>query len=116
MFGMGKKKKFEHHQKLLFQCHSFSEFVLAIAQENADADQIEFWETKLSKIIKLRDSSLRKEGIIDKNEEFFLEALREKCEEAFYKTDLAKQQSFDECFQPDESWENYLESIRDKMN
>ena len=116
MFGMGKKKKFEHHQRLLYQCHSFSEFALAFAQENADADQIEFWEIKLGKIIKVRDGSLRKEGIIDKNDELFLEALREKCEEAFYKTDLAKQQSFDESFQPDEGWEDYLESLRDAMD
>ena len=116
MFGMGKKKKFEHHQRLLYQCQSFSEFALAFAQENADADQIEFWEIKLGKIIKVRDGSLRKEGIIDKNDELFLEALREKCEEAFYKTDLAKQQSFDESFQPDEGWEDYLESVRDAMD
>ena len=116
MFGMGKKKKFEHHQKLLFQCHSFAEFVLAIAQENADADQIEFWDTKLIKIVKVRDISMRKEGIIEKNDEVFLETLREKSEEAFYKTDLAKQQSFDDSFQPDEGWEDYLETIRNKMH
>ena len=115
MFGMGKKKKFEHHQRLLFQCQSFSEFVMAIAQENADVDQIEFWEAKLGRIVKVRDGSLRKDGIIDKNDEFFLEALRDKCEEAFYKTDLAKQQSFDDSFLPDDGWEDYLEAVRDKM-
>ena len=116
MFGLGKKKKFEHHQKLLFQCQRFAEFVMAIAQENADADQIEFWDTKLGRITKVRDASLRKQGIIDKNDEFFLEALKEKSEEAFYKTDLSKQQSFDDSFQPDDGWENYLQSVRDEMD
>ena len=78
MFGLGKKKKFEHHQKLLFQCQRFAEFVMAVAQENADADQIEFWETKLGRIAKVRDASLRKQGIIDKNDEFFWKRLRKK--------------------------------------
>jgi hypothetical protein len=33
---------------------------------------------------------------------YFLEALREKCKEVFYKTELSKQQSFDDTFIPDE--------------
>jgi len=50
-----------------------------------------FWETKLARITKLRDASLRKKGILDKEDGYFLEALHEKCEEVFYKTELSKQ-------------------------
>ena len=67
MFGFGKAKLFQTHQTLLYQCMHFGEFALGLAQENADEDQIEFWETKLARIIKLRDASLRKNGILDKH-------------------------------------------------
>ena len=115
MFGLGKKKKFEQHQKLLYQCQHFGEFALDLAEENSDADQIEFWQAKLGRITKVRDGSLRKDGLIDKNDEFFLDALREKCEEVYYKTEISKQQSFDESFIPDEGWEDFLEDVKDKV-
>ena len=112
MFGFGKSKLFQTHQTLLYQCMHFGEFALGLAQENADEDQIEFWETKLARITKLRDASLRKNGILDKEDGYFLEALREKCEEVFYKTELSKQQSFDDTFIPDGGWEDHFEDIR----
>ena len=94
---------------------SFGEFALNLAEENADADQIEFWQTKLGRITKVRDGSLRKDGLIDKNDEFFLDALRDKCEEVYYKTEISKQQSFDDSFVPEEGWEEYLEDVKDKV-
>ena len=112
MFGFGKTKLFQTHQTLLYQCMHFGEFALVLAQESADEDQIEFWGTKLSRITKLRDTSLRKNGILDKKDSYFLEALREKCEEVFYKTELSKQQSFDDTFMPDGGWEDHFEVIR----
>ena len=80
----------------------FGEFTLGLAQESADEDQIEFLETNLERITKLRDVSLRKNGLLDKEDGYFLEALREKCKEVFYKTELSKQQPFDDTFIPDE--------------
>ena len=112
MFGFGKAKLFQTHQTLLYQCMHFGEFALGLAQENADEDQIEFWEAKLARMTKLRDASLRKNGILDKEDGYFLEALREKCEEVFYKTELSKQQSFDDTFIPDGGWEDHFEDIR----
>ncbi len=102
MFGFGIAKLFQTHQTLLYQCLHFGEFTLGLAQESADEDQIEFLETNLARITKLRDVSLRKNGLLDKEDGYFLEALREKCEEVFYKTELSKQQSFDDTFIPDE--------------
>ncbi len=63
----------------------------------------------------MRDGSLRKDGLIDKNDEFFLDALRDKCEEVYYKTEISKQQSFDDSFVPEEGWEEYLEDVKDKV-
>ena len=101
MFGFGIEKLFQTHQTLLYQCLHFGEFTLGLAQESADEDQIEFLETNLARITKLRDASLRKNGLLDKEDGYFLEALREKCKEVFYKTELSKQQSFDDTFIPD---------------
>ena len=63
----------------------------------------------------MRDGSLRKDGLIDKNDEFFLDALRDKCEEVYYKTEISKQQSFDDSFVPEEGWEEYLEDVKEKV-
>ena len=71
MFGFGKAKLFQTHQTLLYQCMHFGEFALGLAQENADEDQIEFWETKLARITKLRDASLRKNGILERKTVIF---------------------------------------------
>ena len=71
-----------------------------------------FGEAKLARMTKLRDASLRKNGILDKEDGYFLEALREKCEEVFYKTELSKQQSFDDTFIPDGGWEDHFEDIK----
>ena len=101
MFGFGIAKLFQTHQTLLYQCLHFGEFTLDLAQESADKNQIEFLETNLARITKLRDASLRKNGLLDKEDGHFLEALRETCEEVFYKTELSKQQSFDDTFIPD---------------
>ena len=90
MFGLDKKKKFEQHQKLLYQCQHFGEFALDLAEENANADQTESWQAKLSRITKVRDGSLCKDCLIDKNDEFFFDALRDKCEEVYYKTEISK--------------------------
>ena len=102
MFGFGKAKLFQTHQTLLYQWLHFVEFTLGLAQESADEDQIEFLETNLARITKLRDVSLRKNGLLDKEDGYFLEALSENCKEVIYKTELSKQQSFDDTFIPDE--------------
>ena len=112
MFGVGKATLFHTHQPLLYHCMHCGAFAVGLAQENADEDQIEFWEAKLARMTKLRDASLRKNGILDKEDGYFLEALREKCEEVFYKTELSKQQSFDDTFIPDGGWEDHFEDIK----
>ena len=90
MFGFGIAKLFQTHQTLLYQCMHFGEFALGLAQESADEDQIEFWETNLARITKLRDASLRKNGLLDKEDGYFLEALREKCEGSFLQNRAVK--------------------------
>ena len=47
MFGFGKKKLFEQHQRNLLTCLLFGEFALNSAEESANSDQIEFWETEI---------------------------------------------------------------------
>ena len=71
MFGFGKKKLFEQHQRQLYQCLQFGEFALEVAKENADSDQIEFWTSKIGRLRRLTSSSLRNEGILDKNDATF---------------------------------------------
>ena len=71
MFGFGIAKLFQTRQTLLYQCMHFGEFTLGLAQESADEDQIEFFETNLERITKLRDVSLRKNGLLDKEDGYF---------------------------------------------
>ena len=78
MFGFGKAKLFQTHQTLLYQCMHFGEFALGLAQESADEDQIEFLETNLARITKLRDVSLRKNGLLDKEDGYFFGSVARK--------------------------------------
>ena len=116
MFGFGKKKLFEQHQKQLYQCLQFGEFALEVAKENADGDQIEFWTSKIGRLRRLTSSSLRNEGILDKNDATFALAFLEKCEEVFYQSEVSKDISFDETFTPEVGWEVFLAEIKERAS
>ena len=117
MFGFGKKKLFEQHQRQLYQCLQFGEIALEAAKTNADADQIEYWDQKIARLRKLTGSSLRSEGILDKNDATFVEAFLDKCEANFYQSEVSKgEKSFDETFTPDEGWEAFFEEIKGRVN
>mgnify|MGYP001269918089 CR=1 FL=1 len=90
MFGFGKKKLFEQHQRNLLTCLLFGEFALNSAEESANSDQIEFWETKIGKLRRLQGASLRTGGILDKNDATFVDTFLEKCEATFASISLTK--------------------------
>ena len=98
MFGFGKKKLFEQHQRNLLTCLLFGEFALNSAEESANSDQIEFWETKIGKLRRLQGASLRTGGILDKNDATFVDTFLEKCEATFYESGGGGEKSFEETF------------------
>ena len=94
MFGFGKKKLFEQHQRNLLTCLLFGEFALNSAEESANSDQIEFWETKIGKLRRLQGASLRTGGILDKNDATFVVTFLEKCEATFYESGGGRRKEF----------------------
>ena len=115
MFGFGKKKMFEQHQRHLLTCLLFGEFALNSAEESANSDQIEFWETKIGKLRRLQGSSLRTGGILDKNDATFVVTFLEKCETTFYESGGGGEKSFEETFTPEVGWEAFLADLRERI-
>ena len=115
MFGFGKKKMFEQHQRHLLTCLLFGEFALNSAEESANSDQIEFWETKIGKLRRLQGSSLRTGGILDKNDATFVVTFLEKCEATFYESGGGGEKSFEETFTPEVGWEAFLADLRERL-
>ena len=116
MFGFGKKKMFEQHQRQLYQCIHFGEFALEVAKEIADADQIEFWTSKIGRLRRLTSSSLRSDGVLDNNDATFLVEFLEKCEEVYYQSEISRDSTFEEAFVPDAGWEAYLAEVKERVN
>ena len=104
MFGFGKKKLFEQHQRNLLTCLLFGEFALNSAEESANSDQIEFWETKIGKLRRLQGASLRTGGILDKNDA------------TFYESGGGGEKSFEETFAPEVGWEAYLADLKERVS
>ena len=115
MFGFGKKKMFEQHQKHIYQCMHFGEFALDFAKQNADGDQVEFWTSKNGKLRRLKGASLRTGGILDKNDATFIIAFLEKCEEVFYESDVSRDMTFEESFTPDDGWEVFYTELKERI-